>query len=418
MHRFPRFAAFPVIRLTVPSAPYLIADDLTGALEAGAAFRSRGWPVTVHLPGDGVEHPFTAEAGLQIYSTETRNAAPREAQARLQAILPALRARGGPPLFKKIDSTLRGPVGAEIRTVLEEFPKHCVVLCPANPLTGRSVRGGVLFVGGDPVHRTAFARDPGSPVVAASIAELLGAQGLTSREIGHGLEAGPSRVWICDASTMADVRSLVERARREPGRLLLVGSSAVGAVLAESFEPPEVRCSGSDDPTRLPSMSEVLLLCGSRHPASARQLQVLSGTAGWRVVDVAVDEPTDAVARRLAEARSASPAVAVRLRLPEPAGTEVVPEWIRRALPQIDAARPLDGLFVTGGETAAATADALGVHRLNIVAELEPGIVVSRMPRPFRRPLVAVTKPGAYGAPEVWLMIADRLLKYRISRGD
>jgi uncharacterized protein YgbK (DUF1537 family) len=104
--------------------------------------------------------------------------------------------------------------------------------------------------------------------------------------------------------------------------------------------------------------------------------------------------------------------VAARLRLPPQAGTDRIPAWIRRVLPQLDAARPLDGLFLTGGETAAAAAAALGVSQFDIAAEIEPGIVASRLLRSSApAPLIAVTKPGAYGGKMVWATLAARLMK-------
>lgn len=386
--------------------PHLIADDLTGALEAGATFRLRGWTVAVQLRG--VTSLASGSApGLRIFSTESRNLPPPEAAAALRALLGDLGSDAGVPLFKKIDSTLRGAVGAELAVLLAAFPRHRVLLSPANPLTGRTVSGGVLRVDGCPVHTTAFARDPGSPVLAESIAALLEMQGIPAAEIGHGT-AGEARICICDAVTAADVRAVVDRARREPGRWLLVGSSALGSALADALPPPSDRL-----PVEVvPPLRDVFLLCGSRHPASAAQLEALDRARGWAVVDIDVDAPAENAVRRLARARGESRRVAARLRLPPQAGTHLIPAWIRHVLPVLDATRPLEGLFLTGGETAAAAAEALGVSRFDIAAEIEPGIVASRLRRPAGgSPLIAVTKPGAYGSVSVWIALADRLLK-------
>ncbi len=388
------------------ATPYLIADDLTGALEAGATFHSRGWTVAVQF-GDGSRPVSGADPGLRVFSTESRNLPPGEAAAAVRALLAALGPAAGAPLFKKIDSTLRGAVGAELAVLLAAFPGHRVLFSPANPLTGRTVRGGVLRVDGRPVHTTAFARDPGSPVVAESIGALLETQGIPATEIGHGT-GGSARVCICDAATAADIGALVRQTQQEAGRWLLVGSSALGTALADALPPPANRVAAHD----VPPLGEVLLLCGSRHPAAAAQLEALTQALGWKVVEIDLDASPDDTVGALTRARRESRCVAARLRLPPQAGTDRIPAWIRRVLPQLDAARPLDGLFLTGGETAAAAAAALGVSRFDIAAEIEPGIVASRLPRPSApTPLIAVTKPGAYGATRVWATLADRLLK-------
>jgi uncharacterized protein YgbK (DUF1537 family) len=53
-----------------------------------------------------------------------------------------------------------------------------------------------------------------------------------------------------------------------------------------------------------------------------------------------------------------------------------------------------DALVLTGGETARAVIDTLGVGSMTVVGEIEPGVVVSRLPGDL--PLL-VTKAGAFG---------------------
>jgi D-threonate/D-erythronate kinase len=59
-----------------------------------------------------------------------------------------------------------------------------------------------------------------------------------------------------------------------------------------------------------------------------------------------------------------------------------------------EAADAADVLVLSGGHTAQVVLDRLGVPLLELVAELEPGVVASRIPG--RRQLV-VTKAGAFG---------------------
>jgi D-threonate/D-erythronate kinase len=53
-----------------------------------------------------------------------------------------------------------------------------------------------------------------------------------------------------------------------------------------------------------------------------------------------------------------------------------------------------DLLVLTGGETAHAVMDALGVSCMSVLGELEPGVILSRLPGDM--PLV-VTKAGTFG---------------------
>ena len=55
----------------------------------------------------------------------------------------------GTPLFKKIDSTLRGAVGEEIRAAAAG--RGTIIIAPAVPTQGRTVSGGQVFVHGVPL---------------------------------------------------------------------------------------------------------------------------------------------------------------------------------------------------------------------------------------------------------------------------
>jgi 4-hydroxythreonine-4-phosphate dehydrogenase len=57
----------------------------------------------------------------------------------------------------------------------------------------------------------------------------------------------------------------------------------------------------------------------------------------------------------------------------------------------------LAGVVLTGGETARAVLLAAGAHSFTVLGELDPGVVLSRVPALGNLPLV--TKAGAFGEP-------------------
>src|SRR3954465_6392592 len=91
---------------------YFLADDLSGALDAAAAFHQAGRQVTITLSLEG--WPSCGENEIVAYTTETRNAAPATAAAAVERAIARGRRDGGRLVYKKIDSTLRGPVAAEL----------------------------------------------------------------------------------------------------------------------------------------------------------------------------------------------------------------------------------------------------------------------------------------------------------------
>src|SRR4051794_14143719 len=115
----------------------VIADDLTGSLEAGAKFSQAGLSsaVTVRLDDD-------ADAPVLVIDTESRHVSPAEAEL---IIGTACRGREATLIYKKTDSTLRGNIAAELRALSSCFPGP-IAYVAAYPALGRTVRDGMVYV--------------------------------------------------------------------------------------------------------------------------------------------------------------------------------------------------------------------------------------------------------------------------------
>ena len=147
----------------------LIADDLTGACDAGAHFSGRG---RVGVFVDAMRVDATRE--VAVVDTESRALSPSEAGTRVRAVARDLRARIRTGfLFKKIDSTLRGPVTAEIEALLEVTARPTALVCSSFPAQGRTVTGGVLRVDGGLAHTSAIGRDPAYPGDTSVVTDIL-----------------------------------------------------------------------------------------------------------------------------------------------------------------------------------------------------------------------------------------------------
>jgi uncharacterized protein YgbK (DUF1537 family) len=194
----------------------IVADDLTGACDTGALFAARGpVPVTV-WPDPALRAP------VSVVDTESRALAPADAARRVTGVA---RNVARTRFFKKIDSTLRGPIGAELDALLRASSTAGALVCPALPAEHRVVVERVLTVGAVPVAETPFAEDPTFPRASGSsnVVDLLRPQldrplawiplGRV-REGGSPLTARLGRlagmVIVADAETDADLDALVE----------------------------------------------------------------------------------------------------------------------------------------------------------------------------------------------------------------
>jgi uncharacterized protein YgbK (DUF1537 family) len=321
----------------------VLADDTTGALETGAIAAGEGLDCTVTLdPGGGAGR----DAQVVVVDTASRRLSPAEARARVLRAARHMLSRGAVRFYKKTDSTLRGPIAAELSAVSEACGGAKVLYAPAYPLLGRTVRGGVLLVDGVPVGETAFARDPHCPVRTSSLAELL---------------AGAPEVMVRDGETEADLAA----AAAEDA---VVAAGPGGFARHWVRRLPGRRCA----PPPWPRVRGWLVVCGSLHPVSRAQAEA-ARALGARV-----------------------------LATPERDYPEALEQLAAEAVREIE-----DGVIVLGGDTAAALLAALGVRELAPLGEALPGVPVSLAEGP-RGPLAVVTKAGGFGGPGVVQSIMER----------
>jgi D-threonate/D-erythronate kinase len=389
----------------------VVADDLTGAADGGVQLARAGYRTAVAFHGESVARNGAALDAV-VLDTDSRALGPDAARARVRDAMRAVAA--APIVLKKIDSTLRGQVGAEVAAALDASGRRVAVVAPAFPAAGRTTEGGVQRLDGEPVHRTRFAQDPVSPVREAHLPTLLDAElpggvrevrAADADGLAQALAAG--RSVVADAHTDAELEAVV-RAVADPAGVLWVGSAGLARALGAVHPGPGLAVAEPGDDTE----ARVLVIAGSANDLAREQVErlVASGVA-------AAGLSLPALGAGAAEACAALAARALgdgRACVVHPVGEGQGPDLPRRiaaALGEV-AARLADAglvtaLVLTGGETAVTVARRLGATGLRVDDELEPGVPVGRLlgPRPYR----VVTKAGGFGSPEVLATACETL---------
>lgn len=224
----------------------VIADDFTGANDAGVSFACAGLQVDVAF-----ELPWRGRTDVLIVNSDSRAYCPQDAAERVGSLARDCGASRVPLLIKKIDSTLRGNLGAELEALMAATGRTRAIVAPALPKAGRTTEHGQCLIHGVPVTQTEFASDPKTPVIDADIGSLLQAQSeLTCRSLSvaectdqlPAWQASGAEVWVVDACSDDELESLAASLLQQHEPPLIVGSAGICDALATMYAAPASRC--------------------------------------------------------------------------------------------------------------------------------------------------------------------------------
>jgi len=386
------------------SAFAAIADDLTGACDVAAELAAAG--LRAHVVVEPGAVAAGGEDGIAVVNTQSRALAPAAAAARVRA---ALGVRPVRLVLKKIDTALRGHLGAELDAALDHLRATGFVV-PAIPAAGRVTRGGCQWFGERLLAETEFARDPEGPGAVSSVADVIAresrravavldrarvADGGLAAEVGRRRDAGVD-CFVVDAETDEDVRRAVDAITTLPGTLCLAGSIALAAALAR-----HVTGAAAAHETRgfVPSPA-TLVVNGSLHSRARTQVEALVAAGDVLALEVG-GGVVDRAAAELAAGRSvvvrppgasAVPSAAA-LRATEAALAEAVVAIVERTRPT--------ALVLIGGETSHAILRAIEAGAIEVHGRVAPLVAHGRILHGAAAGARIVTKGGSGGEPGI-----------------
>jgi D-threonate/D-erythronate kinase len=216
----------PKLNLEMPSA--ILADDLTGAADAGLPFAARGYATNIWLTHERKIDSAGVHADLQVYNTASRNDSPEQAAAKVRSICHSLVASGRPPIFKKIDSTLLGNLAAEIDAAMEACGFEVTLIAPAFPAMGRTLIEGRLHLFGAPsdLSLPALLREQGG-VAHVGIDVFSRGDDAVAEKIVKLISQG-TRLIAFDSTSQEDLRRVVQAAEAIDARAMLTGVRSAG----------------------------------------------------------------------------------------------------------------------------------------------------------------------------------------------
>lgn len=379
----------------LPSQLSMMADDLAGACDTGLEFLDALGRVTVVVDSDRCPAAAAPLPGLVVWNTESRSLPVGEAVEKARKAARRASTPGMRVLLKKTDSAFRSHFGQELSAVMDELDLDLCVLSPAIPEFGRTTRDGVQYIDGVPISETYYSRDPKHPVTTSRVADIVGRG--TSRPIRHlrlqalrgsgavrhvrALLASGAQIIVTDGLTDGDLEATARVFLSAASRMMFVGGQGIGAALAGL-------CSGEvSRPAESPlPRGPVVVICGTLHPASRRQLAHLCRFLAAEPIRVeasgvgAGDREVERAARRvLAQTQRGGVGL-----LATPGQARRHPDAIEKLLAsvafEVSRRTPLAGLMLTGGTTAYTVCRRIGAGTLLLRGRVASGAILAQAP--------------------------------------
>jgi 3-dehydrotetronate 4-kinase len=417
-----------------------IADDFTGATDL-CSMLVRGGMRTVQLMGTPAPGDAVPDVDAVVVAIKSRTAPVRWAVEQSLAALDWLRAAGARQFFFKycstFDSTDQGNIGPVSDALIQALGCGFSLHCPAFPTNGRTVYLGYLFVGGALLNESGMEKHPLTPMTDANLVRVLSRQtdglvGLVpfshvergaaaTRDAMTRLKEQGRRHAIIDAVTDAHLLAIGEAAERHA---LLGGGSGVAMGLPGNFRRAGL-LSDAEHAAELPSVSgATAILSGSCSRATLAQLGYVRAHAPVHELDPLTTPNAAALASTALDwadgkigdtpvviAASAPPdkvaAIQSALGGGDKAGALLEDAMALIAVGLVE--RGVRRMIVAGGETSGAVATRLGVRRLRIGAEIDPGVPWTHASGDCPDLLLAL-KSGNFGAADFFVK-AFQLLK-------
>lgn len=410
----------------------MIADDFTGALDAGVQFAKKGFKTGVLVyPKEGFGE--IQEVDVLVVDAETRHRTPQEAYTIVYSIVKPAMDGGIPYVFKKTDSALRGNIGAELTAVLDAAGEGVLAFIPALPRMNRITLDGIHYVDGIPVEESVFGADPFEPVTVSDVEKLIHQQCSTKVEILHKgeilTEVREKTIGVYDCTSDEEMEEIAGKLKEKGAARLVAGCAGLAETLPQILGWEELEQS-------VPKLPEqFLVVCGSVNPITVKQLdyaqehgfvriqltpeqklreKYFDTEVGrewldwlWEICSgnqkVIIDS-NDFMGNQATEEYAREHGISweqVRIRIPDALG-RIVGNMVKRGLNS--------SMLMTGGDTLLGCIQLLDDAQLTPVGEFEMGIVLSELVSKQSKTHV-FTKSGGFGEETLLTDMAKKICR-------
>ena len=417
----------------------IVADDLTGANASGVLLKKLGLSVSSLFR---LNSASAHEADVLAYSTASRGLSPEEAFQRVKEAFLQLKT-GGEFFNKRIDSTLRGNIGAEIDGGLAALgDDFTAIVVPSYPDSGRIVANRTMLVNGVLLTESDAGRDPKMPVASDDVVDIIEqqtrhrvycfplktlAQSIGSLAAAISEAAQAARILVFDAVRNEDVQKIAKAVLASGCRVLTVDPGPLTMQIVYEMQVKEKR------------EQKVLLVIGSVTATTKRQIADLLQKRRVFFADMHVEE-FFARGRREMEVRrvvdkvcaavdsedilllTTTPlsdeasldlkATAKELDITSEEVSCILSNTLAQAASEVlEKSRKIEGVYCSGGDITIALLNQLEADGIDVRDEVLPLAVYGRILGGRLPKLRIVTKGGMIGGNDAIGLCLDKIAK-------
>ncbi|MEH7377820.1 four-carbon acid sugar kinase family protein [Neobacillus drentensis] len=410
---------------------YIIADDLTGANDAGVQLSKIGISSTVFL--DYKDSSLQSTEDVAIIDTDSRAISEEAAYETIYKASSIFQKQGYEKVYKKMDSTLRGNVAAELAALVSVYEPEIIVVAPAFPKMNRQTINGYQFVNGQPVSETEFGQDPKTPVKDSFIPNLFKKYVedriclIDQESLNSSIEdlinkivenTGQGSTWfICDATSDEDLKMIAEAFSKVNKKTVWAGSAGLIEYLPDALQ---LKKAEKDQQENL-EITMTLTVSASLSMVTKLQLEMVKTLSDTFFVEI---DPVDLIRKTYSVQsiidqfmkqsskkhfvlfvdssvanREATKQLETELSLNNKQISEAISNElgiIAKAI--VDAIPEINGLILTGGDTAKAVCNQLNMNQMQLHTEIEAGLPLGKLgDATTSRRYWTVTKAGGFG---------------------
>ncbi|KAA8668771.1 four-carbon acid sugar kinase family protein [Clostridium sp. HV4-5-A1G] len=385
----------------------IIADDFTGANDTGVQLKKRGIKTNVIL-----NHKYINAGRSYVIDTESRNIPQNEAYEKMKNIVSTALKFKFDYVYKKIDSTLRGNIGAEIKAIKEIYKPDIIIFAPAYPDNERVTINGIHLMNNVPITKTEIANDPNKPVKEDNVKRFLELE--TGEKVIHiklkdikdeKFEFQNHDFISFDAETKGDLINISKYVLNLNKKVLWVGSAGLMDAMLDV----------------LYATNPVLCLIGSVSDISRQQVKYLSkrririvrldiasllnGMNESNIISQAVNSLNNGYDTALVTALSHNDYdMAIKVGNEKGISKEGVSKYTQEIIgkisKQIILRTKLSGVFITGGDASISFIKYVNAYGTEIIGEVQTGIPLEIIRGGVFNGLKIITKAGAFGNKE------------------